>query len=274
MNYMPQQPTHNPEPPKQFVDSLDSWEGDNEEFCIHCGTSVGKEFFLFGEKTTPRCHPCSEKEWRKYKAGRKEEAEGSPEKIWESLCPLRYREADRQWIQFAQPNSHKVLKWAPNKEGKGLYVYGQPDSGKTSTMFLLFREMFFKRGYRPLYITATRLGLSISAATRGSNDRVQESFSEFYYATHLFIDDIGREAITPRVREGLQEILNERADHGRPTFYTSELSPEDLFNRFDAKDQFGAESLIRRLFQSAVINFDRQLPPYQPLPQQQTMQGV
>ena len=112
--------------------------------------------------------------------------------------------------------------------GIGLLLTGSYGTGKTLLANLILKE-FVKQGYR---VFATTFAQTIDMLTAGwkSNDDRRYFQRRFVDSEILLLDDVGREL---RSKSNLTEstfdtILRTRVQEGRPTFITTNMSPEEL----------------------------------------------
>lgn len=111
------------------------------------------------------------------------------------------------------------------KEVKGIYLYGSFGCGKTYLISAMFNELA-KQGIASAMIFWPEFLRDLKGSF-GSG--FNEKFEKIKKAPLLLIDDIGAEVVTPWSRdEVLGPILQYRMLEGLPTFFTSNLSMEDL----------------------------------------------
>ena len=112
--------------------------------------------------------------------------------------------------------------------GMGLLLTGGFATGKTMLANLILKE-FVKQGYR---VFATTFAQTVDMLTAGwkSNEDKRYFQRRFLDSEIVLLDDVGREL---RSRSNLSEstfdtILRTRVQEGRPTFITTNMSPEEL----------------------------------------------
>ena len=257
---------------------VEPWvELDFESHCKDCGKSLGKAALFYGQPASDWCQVCSEKAYRENCCQQALKDPNSRLNKWINSCPPRCRHLDVEWMLHHQPEVQKVFEWEPNREGIGMYVYGPTGAGKTNAVFVILHRLVEARGYLPQYVEASYLGDQLTAASR-SFEKERKLISDYCNTPLLLIDDLGQEVITKRFREGLFKILNTRTNYLRPTFITSNRSPDELITRFEEAEQKqegvmsfdGQEAIYRRLFQNnRVLHLPQILPSmYAPLPKQ------
>lgn len=153
-------------------------------------------------------------------------------------------------------NRVEVIKWLTKfikdyregKKVKGLYLSGNFGSGKSYLVAALINELI-KDGKKGALVYYPNFLLSLKSS-------FGKDFSEqFEYAKNadlLLFDDIGTENVTPWSRdEILASILQYRMEEGLPTFFTSNLTIEELELHLssDSKkvDKLKAKRIIERI---------------------------
>ena len=148
----------------------------------------------------------------------------------------------------------EVIKYASNfiknfPSVKGLYLHGNFGSGKSYIISAIINELS-KEGktgvivYYPKLITKLKSGFSDNCYT--------SILEEIMNSDVLLLDDIGAENNTSWSRdEILGSILQHRMDNELPTFFTSNLSLEELethlSNTNDKIDKVKARRIIERI---------------------------
>lgn len=118
------------------------------------------------------------------------------------------------------------------KRGTGLYFTGGIGTGKTMLASLALKEMV-KAGYRCFATTFTQVA---EMFTSGWYDMAEKTYfkQRFIGSDVLLLDDVGRQhASKIRLPETtFDDILRTRAQHGHPTFLTSNLGPDQLMRSY------------------------------------------
>ena len=108
---------------------------------------------------------------------------------------------------------------------KGLYLNGSFGSGKTYLIAALFNEMA-KKDIKSVLVYYPEFLRSLKASFSSDFD---ELYNDVKCADLLLLDDIGAENVTPWSRdEILGPIIQYRMEEGLPTFFTSNLTLEEL----------------------------------------------
>ena len=125
-------------------------------------------------------------------------------------------------IKFLK-NFYDTFQESPHQ--KGLYLHGSFGSGKTFLICAMLNELA-KKGvdicvvYYPKLLRSLKDSFATDFASR---------IEKLERVSVLFLDDIGAEAVTPWSRdEILGTILQYRMDASLPTFFTSNLTIEEL----------------------------------------------
>lgn len=123
----------------------------------------------------------------------------------------------------------------------GIYLYGQPGTGKTHLLADLCCNLIDRGAY---YSNVTWANTSSILTTIRSSfgkkygyeeDTEQEKILERLKRRYLFLDDLGTESATDWSKEILYEVINFRYEERLPTFISSNLSPKELANKLGDK---------------------------------------
>lgn len=126
----------------------------------------------------------------------------------------------QSFIDFAK-------KWG--KKPTSVFLHGTYGSGKTHFAFAMLREMFKSCPLKlwPRYFTSPELDKRLLKALK-SEEGDEYEIKNISSQDILFIDDIGRETKSERLRNQYFEILNYRYSNKLPTILTSNFDLEDL----------------------------------------------
>ena len=160
-------------------------------------------------------------------------------------------------IDITDKKRAKVIKWLKdfydkydkNKKIKGLYLHGNFGSGKTYLVAALLNELTKKR-VRTQIVYFPELIREI----KGDFDSYADKMEYYMDVDILFLDDIGAEKVTEWSRdEVLGTILQNRMNNSLPTFFTSNLTIEELERHLvignGSEDQVKARRIIERIKQ-------------------------
>ena len=145
-----------------------------------------------------------------------------------------------------------AIKWItnfineyPNKK-KGLYLYGNFGCGKTYLIAAMFNELARKKVRSAIVFWPEFLrDLKASFGTD-----FKEKFEQVKHVSLLLLDDIGAESSTAWGRdEVLGPILQYRMQEGLPTFFTSNLTLEELEHHFSVSNNGVDEVKARRIME-------------------------
>lgn len=133
---------------------------------------------------------------------------------------------------------------------KGIYLNGNFGSGKSYLIGALFNELA-KLDYQSAIIYFPEFLRSLKASFNSSIE-YQERFEYIKKVPLLLIDDIGAEKLTDWARdEILGSILQYRMDFNLPTFFTSNLTINELENHLQitngVTDKVKARRIIERI---------------------------
>ncbi len=128
-----------------------------------------------------------------------------------------------------------MSSWEPHTNAGscyGYFLYGPVGSGKTHLMKSLLIK-WAGTGRKCKFISIMSLFDEIKDSIEGG--RVSEVINSFSDFDILAIDDFGAEKTTPFTQEKFLSILETRLRIGKPTFITSNLTGEDLKERYDIR---------------------------------------
>lgn len=152
-----------------------------------------------------------------------------------------------KWLKEFITNYHK------ERPTKGLFLNGNFGSGKTYLIAAMFNELA-KKGVQSAIIYWPEYLRSLKASF---NENFGEKFEYIQKIPLLLIDDIGAENTTSWARdEILGPILQYRMQEELPTFFTSNLSINDLEKHFSTSsgtvDVVKARRIIERINQLTI----------------------
>lgn len=152
--------------------------------------------------------------------------------------PKLYEEASLSNASLIPPGIVKIGKeWVRLNERPSLFLYGTTGCGKTYFLISLFRGVLasYSCPFPMIYIKSTSLDRNLLDASRGSvldscgyqtsEDHLLNIYSETQI---LFIDDLGSESSSERVRRQYGVIIDTRISNKLPTVYTSNIPPEEI----------------------------------------------
>ncbi len=146
-----------------------------------------------------------------------------------------------------------IKKYQNNEKVKGLYLNGSFGSGKTYLISALFNDMA-KKGYKCAIVYYPEFLRDLKASF---NKDYEEKFNYIKKADLLLLDDIGAENVTSFNRdEVLGPILQYRMEEDLPTFFTSNLTLEELETNLSLTssgvDRVKARRIVERIKQLTV----------------------
>jgi DNA replication protein DnaC len=177
--------------------------------CPGCGGEC--ESVTFGGVKRFMCEPCSaaDKARRVSEARRMECLD-----LWREITPVDFQ------ARLDPSLLHKSLVPALSLDGsEGAGFIGTTRAGKTRVAYYLLKKAAHALK-KPYAITASRYRQA--AADKFSNDGVaREILQACRFAQALLLDDVGKGSTTEGGDEALYELLTERRDNRRVTFWTA-----------------------------------------------------
>ena len=155
----------------------------------------------------------------------------------------------------------QLIKWLKDffdnydgiKKMKGLYLHGSFGSGKTYLIYALLNELKMKKriDYIAIYYP------EVLRTLKEDWDSFQDNMASYQNVPILLIDDIGAESVSEWSRdEVLGTILQARMNNGLTTFFTSNLSIQELEEHLSKTkidvDKLKARRIIERIKQLTI----------------------
>lgn len=151
-------------------------------------------------------------------------------------------EIDPAWGVAPRENMARVLDQCrnyANKFGKyyfdNLFLYGRPGLGKTFLSACIARVVS-ENGFSVVYDTVNNVFAAFEAQKFARYDEdnkdVREDTNRYLNCDLLILDDLGSEMTNNFTQTTLYQLLNERLVAGRRTVISSNLSPDELHQRY------------------------------------------
>lgn len=150
---------------------------------------------------------------------------------------------------------NKLQGWAesyPNIKKQNIVLSGKTGVGKTFISECLASEMI-KKGYSVCFVSAFEMNNMMLRyhTTFGANKHAE--LVPLLESDFLFVDDLGTEPIINNVTLNyLFLVLSERERFGRPVIITTNLSPENILDRYNER----VYSRITNKIKCAIFNID------------------
>lgn len=173
--------------------------------------------------------------------------------------PTAIKEANMKDIKTDDKKRYPVIKWIKefieniDKDNyKGLYLNGNFGCGKTYLVSAMLNELA-KRGKKVAIVYYPEFLRSLKESF-GDNQEYEQKFNTIKKVDLLLLDDIGAEIVTEWNRdEVLGTILQYRMDEKLPTFFTSNLTIDELEQHLSVTsrevDAVKARRIIERIKQ-------------------------
>ena len=157
---------------------------------------------------------------------------------------------DKKRVPILKYMTEFIKDYTKGNKPKGIYLNGNFGSGKSYLIGALFNELA-KLDYQSAIIYFPEFLRSLKASFNSSIE-YQERFEYIKKVPLLLIDDIGAEKLTDWARdEILGSILQYRMDFNLPTFFTSNLTINELENHLQitngVTDKVKARRIIERI---------------------------
>lgn len=172
--------------------------------------------------------------------------------------PIELQNSCMKNIDITDKARAKVIKWLKefydnylkDKNQKGLYLHGSFGCGKSYLIIALLNELAKKK----FTIAAVYYPFLLRNLKESFSDNYKERIDYLLNVDVLLLDDLGAENVTPWSRdEILGTILQHRMDNGLTTFFTSNLTIEELeehlSNNKGELDKVKARRIIERIKQ-------------------------
>lgn len=120
-----------------------------------------------------------------------------------------------------------------NSDYHNLFFYGTVGTGKSFLSGCVAKELI-ERGHSVIYFGATGLFdlLSKNSFDYKSRDELRSAYADLYQCDLLIVDDLGTELTNQFVTSQLFALLNERHMGKKATIISTNLSLEELRNRY------------------------------------------
>jgi DNA replication protein DnaC len=212
---------------------------------VRCGRCAGifKAYENHGNHKQQVCYDCHEADLKKEITKEKENA-------FRKLCPPAMAATQLEKLPAWADNEasvRKALAWVPTAEKPFLILHGVTGRGKSRLMWQVLRRLAVEHGMPPLYFAAGELSPAVSAAW--ADMRAAALVESIKRAKVLAFDDLDKDRLSPKAEETLFAAISHRADYGKPTIITTNLTGEPLVARMSA--EMGT-ALLRRLREFSV----------------------
>ncbi len=175
-----------------------------------------------------------------------------PKEIKEASLKNLYKD-DKARLPIIKYFKEFIDSYTNNEKAKGLYLTGSFGSGKTYMIAALFNEMA-KKGVQSALIYYPEFLRSLKSSFQTN---YSEKFDYIKKVPLLLLDDIGAENCSAWSRdEVLGPILQYRMEQGLPTFFTSNLTMDELEQSLaittSGADKVKARRIVERIKQLTV----------------------
>ena len=179
------------------------------DLCVDCYDKLRKEKLLEGMKENPEGYM----------------------KLWG--FPKRFLKYGRESLL---PRFQKILDDILQKPTQGLFITGAIGSGKTCFLCVLAKELV-KQGKEIHFVNVSELLFEIKS-TFDKEHKILNDYgliSKYANMELLILDDLGSEKMSEYVRQSLYVLVNKRYLNELITFFTSNLSLEEVALKIDER---------------------------------------
>ena len=118
------------------------------------------------------------------------------------------------------------------RDGRGLYIFGDFETGKTSAAVAILKEVIRRAG-TPFYLKSRHIlrAMYDNEETEDGMDLVKNRVGQ---ADMLLLDDLGTEGFDSKKAGGaeLEGVFRDRYDEGLPIMVTSNYAPTKVKNKY------------------------------------------
>ena len=162
----------------------------------------------------------------------------------------------REIMSKEEPDSYKVnviklASFIEDPRGAGYYIYGDLGVGKTYLLSAITNELA-KKGFKIAFVNLPSLANNLRSLI-SENHSLERTLYNLRNVDILVLDDIGSENVTNWFRdEILLSVLNYRMEALKSTFFTSNLSIDELLEHYSVNNrnefnELAASRVIERI---------------------------
>lgn len=168
-------------------------------------------------------------------------------------CPELFKDTDPH--RLPPPLNGIALSWSPWNEPKrrGLLIHGATRKGKSRCMWFVRNRLKAEGRYVKVL---TMFELEAELVSAWGKDRWDRTMKDMIDVDLLCLDDLGKEKMTERMASVLFALVDQRAQHMRPTLITTNHTSQSLLDRFHDKETgsaFVARLKDRDLFGTVAV---------------------
>jgi hypothetical protein len=224
-------------------------DGKISGLCPQCGQEHRFDPFWNNPRTVPLCDPCAE--WQEL-SGHGKKKTITWEDSYRSALPEEYQRAE---IGQVPPCYVGALDWTAEEFRGGLGLIGPSGEGKSCAIACLLWKL--ETRFLWLFGSQARDMATQSAMTDHPNHAdACRSWQKALDIPILVLDDISQGVMTAAWAAKLLALLEIRKSHGRPTFWTSQLTLPELrekLGRQSGGETATADATSRRLGQQSLV---------------------
>ena len=179
-----------------------------------------------------RCHDCLPADELKFNNW-----------TWDPVMPMPIEFRNTDQARLPQ-NLQALITKKLFVDGRGLLIHGQSGLGKTRTAWIVL-EKWWKEHDCPSIKTYTMRRLQNELEESHERGKHMRTLNEVIECPMLFLDDLGKEKLTPRLASDLFSIVDERSVNHRPCLITTNFNGALLSGWFPETEM--GIAFVRRL---------------------------
>ena len=220
--------------------------------CVHCGgetNSVPVNFL--GLKELPPAEVCFS---LKCVEAESESVRKDKDDVWKRTHPLETPVpplfADTELSRLPEPLNVIADTWQP--DGKGLIIHGTSRKGKTRTAWYMAKRLYDESPYANRFLFLTMFDLEVRLVSAWGTHSWDKEMTKMVNVPLLYLDDLGKEKMTDRMASVMFALIDQRTQFKRSTIVTTNLTGDQLLERFHDKETGNA--FVARLRDDNLFN--------------------
>jgi len=248
--YIPDDPEKQTPLQKQMVSVWKDRENPHRKgVCKVCGKLMSDKAMikLLGNKIWPNnCEACDDLVNEHYAITEGDTEGVKADTAWDKNCPMLFKEilktprmdTDINWSAY-----HEVEAWQVGRTG--LYITGNSGTGKTASLWALYKKLVDTGNRSVVLIESVELAEKLSLSAKELDSNYVDTLSAIQV---LMIDDLGKEKYSQAITTKIYDIVNRRYKQQMPIIITTRYGGEGLEKRFAvSQDDNMGNDICRRI---------------------------